>query len=482
MFNSKQVRRLGRVFGDLKVRPKLIVLHNVFFLVLTCGVYFAIIPPFEKRVAAAKTIEISLITQIFSEEGPLERLPKIEAYNYLSGSAGELQVPLEAAAWLKVHPGEVWQNPSQSDFLFRQDPENGLYRRITLPNLVYDEVLERAKIALFVVLGLIYVLAVLLLERVIMPLYVYQPLNLMLDADSATLRDERRNELIPEPFIPGDEIGQIMRSRNQTVTKLREHEDSLGQALERLEETAADLKQKNEMLETAKRNLEAQDRLASLGLLSTSVAHELNTPLAVLHGSIEKLLETVRDQPAQERLARMLRVTQRLQKISEGLVDFARVRSGEMEPVVLRPLMEEAWSLVAIDEKAAAAQFINETDSSHTVTGNADRLIQVFVNLLRNSLNAVDAGDGRVCVRSRRFLRDAEPWIAIAVEDNGPGIPADVLPEIFEAFVSSRLDARGTGLGLTVAEGIVQQHGGTILASNRPGGGARLEVTLRSAE
>jgi signal transduction histidine kinase len=71
--------------------------------------------------------------------------------------------------------------------------------------------------------------------------------------------------------------------------------------------------------------------------------------------------------------------------------------------------------------------------------------------------------------------------VSIRVEDNGPGIPPEVLPEIFEAFVTTRLDARGTGLGLTVAEGIISQHGGTIAASNRPGGGAALVVRLPAA-
>ena len=69
----------------------------------------------------------------------------------------------------------------------------------------------------------------------------------------------------------------------------------------------------------------------------------------------------------------------------------------------------------------------------------------------------------------------------ITIEDNGRGISADVLPDIFDAFVTTRLDARGTGLGLTVAHGIVTQHGGTISASNRPEGGARLEVSLPAA-
>jgi len=293
-----------------------------------------------------------------------------------------------------------------------------------------------------------------------MPLYVYRPLRLMLSADHATQKGDREHELIDDASIMGDEIGQIMRSRNATIVELRKHEDDLEEAL---------------------RRLEAQDRLVSLGLLSASVAHELNTPLTVLQGSVEKLCETVKDAAAQERLARMLRVTLRLRKISETLVDFATVRKQQMEDVTLRPLIDEAWSLVAIDEKAAEASFVNSTRVDDAVIGNPDRLMQVFVNLLRNALYAIPSS-GKIEVKTRRIARNTQRWISITVEDNGPGIPPEVLPEIFEAFVSTRLDARGTGLGLTVAEGIVHQHGGSIAAANRPAGGACLEVTLPAAE
>src|SRR5271170_7379715 len=358
--------RVGRkLFGDLKVRPKLMILHNLFFAILALSIYLALYP-------------------------------------YLP---------------------------------------------------------DRGKVSLFIVLGTIYVLAVLVLETTIMPLYVYGPLRLMLNADQATQRGDREHELIDESAILGDEIGQIMRSRNATIVELRKHEDDLEQAL---------------------RKLEAQDRLVSLGLLSASVAHELNTPLTVLQGSIEKLTETTQDSQALDRLARMLRGTQRLRKISEGLVDFARVRKHETEPVLVRPLVDEAWGLVAIDKKAAASRVANHVDSGDVVTGNSDRLVQVFVNLLRNALYAIPAS-GEIAVHSRRLNRNAQPWISVAVEDNGPGIAADVLPDIFEAFVSTRLDAKGTGLGLTVAEGIIHQHGGTIAASNRAEGGACLEVTLPAA-
>ena len=91
--------------------------------------------------------------------------------------------------------------------------------------------ISRAKIALFVVLGSIYIAAVVLLEAVIMPLYVYRPLRRMLEADTATRAGDRESELIPPSEILGDEIGQIMQSRNETVAELRRQEDELAAAL-----------------------------------------------------------------------------------------------------------------------------------------------------------------------------------------------------------------------------------------------------------
>jgi two-component system NtrC family sensor kinase len=395
---------VARTFGNLKVRPKLMVLHNLFFLVLTCSAYFTLIPLFEQQVTVARDREVQI----------LERA---------AAAAGK--------------------------------PVN-----LTLPERSYEQELRRAKVTLFLVLGSIYVLAVLLLELVIMPEYVYSPLRRMLEADAATQAGNRERELIPDSEILDDEIGYIMRSRNETVESLRRHEDELARALRRLEE---------------------QDRLVSLGLLSASVAHELNTPLSVLNGSIEQLIESSPDAQTLNRLTRMQRVTQRLRRISESLVDFARVRKQSMEPLAVRALIDDAWSLVAIDEKASSVELINEAGAEAQVVGNSDRLAQVFVNLLRNALNAVEAGTGKIVVRSRRAERRGEAGIVVGVEDNGPGIPADVLPDIFEAFVTTRLDARGTGLGLTVAEGIVTQHGGSITASNRAEGGACLEVWLPAA-
>jgi signal transduction histidine kinase len=416
-----------RKFGGLKVRHKLALLHNIFFFVLAVSVYLSVIPLFSSHI------------------------------DFVEGPANQVGLPAEGERYLRDHPQSAW--PEATDTLIRNAGEAGVYRRISLPHEFGHDALGHARTGVFLVLGTIYLLSIVVLEFIIMPQYVYQPLTLMLKADEATQHDDREHEMIGAEFILDDEIGQIMRSRNATVAQLRRQEDDLANALQKLEE---------------------QDRLVSLGLLSTSVAHELNTPLAVLQGSIEKLLETKQDGHTLERLSRMLRVTQRLRKISEGLVDFARVRKHQTETLALRSLIDESWSLVAIDEKASAITFENEVGANDMVAGNGDRLVQVFVNLLRNGLLAVSGG-GKIRVESRPLHRGGQNWICCTVLDNGPGIPGDLLPNLFEAFVTTRLDAQGTGLGLTVAEGIVTQHGGTISASNRAQGGACLEVVLPAA-
>lgn len=457
---ARPPRWFARHFGRLKVRYKLMVLHNLFFLVLSVSVYFSVIPVFSEHIASARQRELQMMSQIFGAELPLDQgdeKEELSIYDLRRGTAAELGLSPEGSRFLLDHPHETWQQGNNT--LFRRSNANNRFRRVSLSPEFYEKALRQARVSLFVVLGTIYMLSIVAMEFIIMPQYVYRPLHLMLEADEATQRDDRVHELIHEEMILDDEIGQIMRSRNLTVAQLRKQEDDLASALQRLEE---------------------QDRLVSLGLLSTSVAHELNTPLAVLQGSVEKLLETSRDSQTLERLGRMLRVTQRLRKISEGLVDFARVRKHENEAVSLRPLIDESWQLVAIDEKASAVTFRNLVREADMVTGNADRLVQVFVNLVRNALNAVDAG-GEIVVQSKYLQRSGQNWISCTVLDNGPGIPHHVLPNLFEAFVSTRLDARGTGLGLTVAEGIVTQHGGIISASNRPEGGASLEVLLPAA-
>jgi signal transduction histidine kinase len=448
------------------------VLHNAFFLVLTIFVYYTLAPFIEGRLQTAEQREVSLILATFRhfdpllESAPLEQY--LRAYSLVRSSGAEFGLPPRAITFFNDCPGALWRNTTASENVYKRVSDSDVYYRITLPLSFYSSLLRSVKMAILSVLGLMYTLAVLFLEIVLLPRYLYQPVAVLLAADAASRAGDTEAELIPDSAIAGDELGEIMRSRNATVRLLREHERGL--------------ERQNAWLAAAKRSLEAQDRLASLGLLSASIAHEMNTPLAVLQGSIEQLREaltagTLNGDSAGTRLDRIQRVAQRLSAISSTLLGFTRRRPIERSSQVLTPLIDEAWQLVAIDDKARAVHYANLVPSDARVHGNAGQLVQLFVNLLRNALNAIAPG-GHVTVRAQEATIEGRAALAVAVEDDGTGIPPDLLPHIFEAFVSTRLDAHGTGLGLTVAAGLVAQHGGTISAANAADGGARLELVL----
>ncbi|MEM1423653.1 MAG: HAMP domain-containing sensor histidine kinase, partial [Planctomycetota bacterium] len=309
---------------------------------------------------------------------------------------------------------------------------------------------------------------------------VYTPIERMRAADDAVQRGDRDDELIPDDEIRSDEMGEIMRSRNASIVKLRDQETRLGEALDEIERVATELNRKNHMLETAKRNIADQDRLASLGMMSAGIAHELNTPLSVLKGCTEELRAS-NAPPEAKRVELMLRVLSRLERLSDSLTDFARARPPATDTVELGPLLDEAWTLVSLDRNARNALVRNEIPPGTAVTGDGDRLVQVFVNLLRNAVDASEDVSALVVdITAQTQRRDEARWVSITIADNGPGIEPAMLPRLFEPFATTRLDARGSGLGLAVAEGIVKEHDGVILARNRvsPLSGAEFEVVL----
>jgi signal transduction histidine kinase len=484
----------SKVLASFPIRRKLIVFHNLFFLILVLSLYFALRAPLTQIAARSAEQEAELLAQVFERYPGAVRSVQSDRFTILDNEDAELIITPEMQAWLSSHPGRVWRDrvlmPSSAIPTFRLirlDTTDNSFQVIALNSEQFAQLSRRLRWMLGLALLTIYALAVVALEMFILPRYVYHPMQRILRADEALQAGVKEKELIADRFISGDELGQIMASRNATVNLLRQHEEELKRAIEQVEEMANDLKRKNHLLETAKQNLASQDRLVSLGLMSAGVAHEINTPLAVLHGSIEKMLETCEQSTNEERLQRMLRVTERLRGISESLTDFARARTQTMEAVKIKPLLDEAWSLASIEARDLNLEFVNQAADTDLVMGNAGRLLQVFVNLFKNGIYAIKdqtktgqaaRTSGKLCVYTRRVRQDDKPWLQLTIEDNGAGIPPEVLPRIFEPFVTSRLDANGTGLGLAVTAGIIDQHGGLIVANNRVEGGAKFEITL----
>lgn len=488
--------RRGLLAG-MRIRKKLVFLHTIFSLTLAGVLLVAVRPAIRAVVEEAELEEsrvvLDALTPSLSQGEGVRRADEAaarlaEGAIVRSGSADDLGLTPETASAAVAAGGRavvgessmlgacaVSHTPARAD-----TPERFHALSVRIQGA------RRAVMDLYLLLVgslvAVYALIAVATEVFVLPRAVYEPVRRMLAADAAAQAGRTDDELIPPAAIPADEIGEIMASRNETVMRLRRQEIALGEALSRLENVATDLKRKNHLLEAARRNLADADRLASLGMMSAGIAHELNTPLAVLKGLVERLnADPARGvDPAQAAL--MLRVVSRLERLGESLLDFARVREPRTRETVLRTVVQEAITLVRLDRETTGVDLRNALSETLIADCDPDRMVQVLVNLVRNGVDAVRAGGkpgGTVWVEGETVERDGRAWVSIRVRDDGPGFDADILPRLFEPFASTRLDARGTGLGLAVAEGIVREHAGVLLARNRADGpGAELEIMI----
>jgi signal transduction histidine kinase len=217
--------------------------------------------------------------------------------------------------------------------------------------------------------------------------------------------------------------------------------------------------------------------------LVANVAHELRTPISGLQATLENLVDGV-EQPDPQTLALMHRQVQRLGRLVTQLLDLSRLESEGLQ--VERGRVDVAGLLVAaanearlqVDENGNPVELVVETDPHDLCAyGDRDRLHQVVANLIDNAVRHSPPG-GRVLVRGTA----TGDGVAIAVADQGPGIPATEAARVFERFyrvdrARSSADG-GTGLGLAIAHGIVDLHGGSIAVEQPRGGGCRMLVTL----
>lgn len=473
----------------MRIRKKLIFLHTAFSAVLAAILLAALRPAIAEIVERAEINEATALARILIS-ADLADLPLPDGIAVARGSASDLGLSPEEASRASATPGVPHRVEARRDTstVIYLDPRasDGAFTSISVRIGEARSAVTRLYAFMVIALLGVYALVALSLEVFVLPQQVYAPIRRMQRADLAVREGRSDEELIPESAIPADELGEIMRSRNESIRTIREKEHELSRALGEIERVAGDLKRKNHLLEAARRNLADADRLASLGMMSAGISHELNTPLAVLKGMVERLSRDpgagVTDAEAQL----MLRVVGRLERLSESLLDFARVRPPVSQPVAIRGIVEEAATLVRLDRDARDVSIHNLVGPDLVVECDADRMVQVFVNLLRNATDAVRtrtavAPDppGQICVESTVGDRDGALWATITVTDNGPGIEPSLLTTLFEPFVSTRLDSRGTGLGLAVSEGIIKEHGGVLVAGNMPNRrGARMEILL----
>jgi signal transduction histidine kinase len=221
------------------------------------------------------------------------------------------------------------------------------------------------------------------------------------------------------------------------------------------------------------RRLVQADKLSSIGLLAAGVAHEVNTPLAVISTYAQMLAKQVSgDEQKSKLLEKIAKQTFRASEIVNSLLNFSRTSSAEFVEVDLNKVIRETISLIEHQlQKAHIEVKLNLEQELPLVKGNQGKLQQVFLNLFLNARDAMELG-GILAVSTH----SNDSLVRVDVADSGQGIPKEHLQRIYDPFFTTKPARKGTGLGLSVSYGIVQEHGGAIEVQSQPGAGTRFHL------
>ena len=221
------------------------------------------------------------------------------------------------------------------------------------------------------------------------------------------------------------------------------------------------------------------EKMAALGQTMSGVAHELNNPLATILSWAERLAEKSLDDGTRRGVEAILGEADRAARIVRNLLTFARKRQSTRAMIDLTQVVADTLALRAHDERLTSVEVVTALASGlPLVFADAHQIQQVLLNLVINAEQAMLAAHGRGALVIRTWHDAEENAVALEVSDDGPGVPEDVRSKIFDPFFTTKEVGEGTGLGLSVAYAIMQEHGGRIRVDSPKGGGASFVVEL----
>jgi len=269
--------------------------------------------------------------------------------------------------------------------------------------------------------------------------------------------------------------------------ELAELADEINRMAARIEAARLDLVREADGRLDLERKLRETEKLAAIGNLATGLAHEIAAPLHVIRGRAEMLLRRTKPEPDRRNLQIIVQQISRITVIVRNLLDYSRRRDPEFGPIDLGAVIGEVLEFLDWELGRADVTVDWEGVRELEIVGDADLLKQVFINLFMNAVQALElageAGPRSIRIRTRVEEGDGGNAVVVEIEDNGPGIPDEVRLRIFEPFVTTKLNGGGTGLGLAVARGIIEEHHGQIVAGapvHETGAGALFRIRLPS--
>jgi PAS domain S-box-containing protein len=265
---------------------------------------------------------------------------------------------------------------------------------------------------------------------------------------------------------------------SRDITQHKKEEEEITRRLELMVEERT-----RELKETHKKLLH-QDKMASLGKLSASVVHEINNPIAGILNLIMLMKRIVEEDSIDSReidqfnqyLMLMETETRRTSRIVSNLLAFSRQSKIELKKISLNRLIEQTLFLNSNLLKIAGVRISMDLDPNlPDLVGSEDQLQQVFMNLVSNAAEAMEAkDDGKLNIETTYAL--GSDTVEVAFRDNGNGIPEENMSKLFEPFFTTKKKGKGVGLGLSVAYGIIQEHGGSIYVKSKVGQGTTFHV------
>ncbi|MBI5212883.1 MAG: HAMP domain-containing protein [Nitrospirae bacterium] len=251
-----------------------------------------------------------------------------------------------------------------------------------------------------------------------------------------------------------DEIGELQKSFLWMLQRLRDADREHKKTIEVLSQT---------------------EKMVSIGRLASGIAHEINNPLSGITLCFKNLMEAGVDDSTKDRLVQAINDgLQKIKKIVEQLLDFSRMSVTEKAPVDINNFITRLLILFNYPASKKEINVVNDlSDDIPEILIDENKMAQVFMNILINALQATDMG-GTLTIRTR----SDNGFCIVSIGDTGAGITPDVLPNIFDPFFTTKGVGEGTGLGLSVSKGIVEQHGGMIEVDSRVGVGTTFTIKL----
>lgn len=279
-------------------------------------------------------------------------------------------------------------------------------------------------------------------------------------------------------YLP-EAVGRVL-AREREVRERHRAEEALRQANARLERAMADLSARTEELRATTQQLWQSAKLASVGELAASIAHELNNPLGTVSLRLETVLaRTPPDAPTRPLLVIVEQEVERMARLVANLLQFSRHAGDQVSTVDVCEEVRKSTELTEYHLRRRGVTVVHDFPPDvPAIYADRQKLRQVFLNLFTNAGDAMPKGGTLTTRVGPAATPGGKPAVRIEVVDTGHGIPPAVLPHVMDPFFTTKEEGKGTGLGLAICRRIVHEHNGTIAVESAVGKGTTVRIVL----